>query len=154
MLVVLPLLFLLLIIAIVDLLTRHIPNYLISAGLIYSFVIALFSIGPINVLNAILGLLLGVLIFIFPYGKGLIGAGDVKLIGLVGSFMGPALVLDSILYAAIIGGIFTVFYLLDKKALKNSLTGLLKLDFSGARIPYAYAISLGTFLTFLNPTFL
>jgi prepilin peptidase CpaA len=144
----------LLVVSIADLLSRRISNYWIVVGAVYCFGIALISAGPVGLSGAVLGALVGMGIFILPYIKGLLGAGDVKLIGVVGLFMGPALTISSILYASIIGGILALIYLASQGLLKKTFGNLLKFGTGGVRIPYAVAISLGALLAFLNPNFL
>jgi len=48
---------------------------------------------------------LGMGLFIILYLMGGMGAGDVKLIGAVGSMLGPYMVLTAVLCTALIGGI-------------------------------------------------
>ena len=153
MLVAIPFFILLFVIAVVDLLTKKIPNYLVLFGLFYALGVAFYSVGPVSFIYSIFGFMLGLIIFSIPYVKGLIGAGDVKLASLSGSFLGPFLLLDSILYASIIGGGITVIYLIYKGVLHRSISDLLRLE-GGVRIPYGYAISLGTFLSYFKPNLL
>ena len=144
----------LLVVSVADLLSQRISNYMILFGAAYCLGIAWFSVGPISFGASLLGAIVGFAVFIWPYAKGLIGAGDVKLIGVVGLFMGPILTLSSILYASVIGGICAALYLISKGLLHKTVGNVMRLGIGGARIPYAFAISLGALWAFLNPNFL
>jgi prepilin peptidase CpaA len=60
------------------------------------------------------GLALGIGILIAPYLTGGVGAGDAKLMGAVGSILGPEGVLLAFLFTAIFGGIYGLTLLLAK----------------------------------------
>jgi Type IV leader peptidase family. len=86
------------------------------------------------------GGLLGLLIFLPFYWLGGMGAADLKLLGLVGVYLGPQGVLYSALYTALAGGVLA----------------LLALVFHASRrLPYAVAIAVGVgvyeFRSFMSP---
>ena len=56
------------------------------------------------------------------YLMGMMGAGDVKLMGAVGSILGPAGVFKAFLFTAIVGGIYAVIVL----AYHGQLAGFMK----------------------------
>ena len=70
---------------------------------------------------SMIGLLLGIALFSLPYLFGGMGAGDVKLMGAVGSLLGPKGVFMAFIFTAIIGGIYAIVIL--------TLHGLLKETF-------------------------
>ncbi len=114
-----------------DLQARRIPNTLVSAGLIGTIVVLpLLQLLPIA--QAIAGGLLGLLLFLPFYAMGWMGAGDVKLLSLVGSVLGPSALVQSTAYIFIAGGLVTVIYLLTRRDSPATQD-----------IPYAVAISLG-----------
>ncbi|MBU3628863.1 prepilin peptidase [Polynucleobacter sp. AP-Reno-20A-A9] len=137
---------------ILDLVTRRISNYLILIGLAAAFILAYVNGGLGALANSVLGATLGLLVFIYPYVKSLMGAGDVKLMAVVGAFLGPYAVLLTALYASMIGGLIVLAYLLYRGLLAESLSRAFRLRFSSERIPYAFAISLGACVALLNPT--
>jgi prepilin peptidase CpaA len=137
-----------------DLAWRRIPNYLILSGLLFAFIASWFNGGMTGLIYSFAGAMIGLLIFIFPYSKSLIGGGDVKLMAAVGAFLGPYSILLVALYASLFGGLFVLAFLLFRGQLKATVSRVLKLDFSSARTPYAFAIFLGSCLTLINPTLL
>ena len=103
-----------------DLRQRRIPNVLtlpvMAGGIIYWSV---FS-GVDGFMHGTGGLLLGIGFLVIFYLMGIMGAGDVKLMGAVGSFLGPQGVFHAFLYSAIIGGLYALFVLARSKAVKQT----------------------------------
>lgn len=139
---------------VLDFATKRISNYLVLLGLSIGLLLSYLNGGVSGLASSAFGALVGLLIFILPYTKSLMGAGDVKLMAVAGSFLGPYLVLMAALYASIIGGLLVLSYLLYKGLLLDSLNRAFRFHFSSNRIPYAFAISLGACLALLNPTLL
>lgn len=137
-----------------DFLTKRISNYLILSGLILGFSLALVNGGLESFGNALLGSLVGLAVFLYPYTKSVMGAGDVKLMAVVGSFLGPYLTLLAALYTSIFGGILILIYLAYKGLVSETFNNLFQFKVSTSRVPYAFAISLGSGFALLNPTFL
>lgn len=80
----------LLIVAVVtDIRTRRIPNILLSPALSLALLIHVTTGGVDGLITAASGLALGILMLLPLYFTGGMGAGDVKLLGVVGSFLGP-----------------------------------------------------------------
>jgi prepilin peptidase CpaA len=145
-----PFMVILLLAAFIDLLTNKVPNILILPSLLLAFLLAYLNGGAGLLLNSILGAGVGFLVLLYPYSKSLIGAGDVKLMAVVGAFLGPKLVLLAVLYASVFGGLIVLIYLAYKGLLAQSFRRAMSLQFSSARIPYACAISAGSCLTLFN----
>jgi prepilin peptidase CpaA len=145
-----PFLVVLLLAAFIDLLTNKVPNILILPSLLLAFLLAYTNGGTSLLFSSILGACVGFLILLYPYSKSLIGAGDVKLMGVVGAFLGPKLVLLAVLYTSVFGGLIVLIYLAYKGLLAQSFHRAMSLQFSSARIPYACAISVGSCLTLFN----
>ena len=83
-------LFILLIAAVVtDLRTHRVPNILLAPALSLAFLLNTLHGGGAGLLTAAGGLLVGILMFLPLYIIGGMAAGDVKLLGVVGSFLGP-----------------------------------------------------------------
>jgi prepilin peptidase CpaA len=91
--------------AVSDVRTRRIPNVLTFGGTAAAFVFFLFERGIGGLGWSALGWVVGCGLFLpFFLLRGM-GAGDVKLLALIGSWLGPLLVLRVALYGAIAGGI-------------------------------------------------
>lgn len=147
-----------------DITTRRVPNWLVLIGLIAGLVIQfLFSFGSVFMWGS--GLLVGLTLLLPPYIFRVMGAGDVKLMGMVGSFLGPAAILDVALLSLISGGILAVTVGLWNGALQRTIanTGSMLTDniikvshrgnldgrslkVSAGDLPYAVAIAAGTFI--------
>lgn len=145
-----------------DLKERRILNIIIFPALLVALILQLATQGLAGAFSWGVGTLAGLALLFIPFLMRGIGAGDVKLLGVVGAFKGAGFVLESFLYAAIWGGLFSVLFLLKEKKLKKTLRNLglsLKVLFFScfrifnldslennevAALPYGLAISLGT----------
>jgi prepilin peptidase CpaA len=93
-------LFLVLIISVgTDIKNRRIPNLLLLPALVLAVMLHSISGGIDGLLTAIGGLTLGMAMLFPLYAIGGMGAGDVKLLGIVGSFLGP--------WGAVVAGLAT-----------------------------------------------
>lgn len=145
-----------------DIKSRRIPNWLIVAGLMSSFAIQVISsLGSLSSWG--LGLLVGFGLFIPFYLLRAMGAGDVKLMAVVGSFMGPSAALNAVLLTLIAGGLLATGVSLWHGAFRSVLfnlrvllthtlgtvlpSGMTRLSYvpsSVGNLPYALAIAAGT----------
>jgi prepilin peptidase CpaA len=114
-----------------DMRTRRIPNTLVVAGLSSLCLLAAFS-GSKGFLWSIAGLTAGLAIFFPIYAAGWLGAGDVKLISLVGGFFGLQQLLPVIVFITLAGGFVSITYLI-----------LSRYGLVDKRVPYALAVLLG-----------
>jgi len=114
-----------------DIAKRKVPNALILSGLAVSLGFAGLS-GPTGVGRMLAGIGVAMLVLLPVYARGLMGAGDVKLISLVGSFLGVHHLLWAMLCIFIAGGFLTAFYMFRTR---------LALNVPG--VPYAVAILAG-----------
>jgi prepilin peptidase CpaA len=158
----------LLLAVLIDIRQRRIPNALtlpvIAVGMIYWS----YLNGLDGFMHSTGGLLLGFAFLLPVYLFGGMGAGDVKLMGAVGSILGPQGIFIAFLYSAIVGGVYALFVLARSRVLKQTagrygfilrgylVTGQLTYLSPAAeeKLPplcYAVAISLGTILSVLRP---
>ncbi len=114
-----------------DVAKRRVPNALILSGLAVSLGFAGLS-GPTGVGRMLAGIGVAMLVLLPVYASGLMGAGDVKLISLVGSFLGVHHLLWAMLCIFIAGGFLTAFYMFRTR---------MALGVPG--VPYAVAILTG-----------
>ncbi len=157
---------LLIVAAISDYRTRRIPNWLVVSGALYGVIYNIMwpPTPHDNYLFPLTGLALGLLIFLPLYLLRAMGAGDVKLLAMVGAFLGPWDTFCAALATMIVGGVLAILFVLARgKAMVmfRNLTSVLQLGFlsaatgstpdfqitpqaSAGKLPYGVAIAAGT----------
>jgi prepilin peptidase CpaA len=90
-----------------DVRTRRIPNWLTGALAVAGFGVACLA-GGLTPGQSALGLLAGLCLMMPAHIVGATGAGDVKLMAAVGTFVGPGPTLRAFLFTAVAGGVFAV----------------------------------------------
>jgi prepilin peptidase CpaA len=118
-----------------DLRRRRVPNWLNAAGVAGGLACAAWG-GWRGLGMAAAGVLVGFLILLPFHWCGAMGGGDVKLMAAYGALLGPYGILLAALFAAVIGGV--------------SAAGRLLLHPRTAAIPYAPAIVLGAWISWLG----
>lgn len=145
-----------------DLRTRRIPNRLVLVGLAASLVLQAVH-GVEGVQAWALGLLAGFGLLVPLYVVRAMGAGDVKLMAMIGSFLGPLAALNVVIFTLVAGGLLAIGVALCKGALVNTLRNVQFVMFetilrsagggrarvapvavSAGNLPYAVAIAVGT----------
>lgn len=148
-----------------DLRVRRIPNRVVISGAVIGMAMGAALDDGIGIVAALLGLGLGLLVFMPLYLLRATGAGDVKLVAMVGAYLGPQDLLGAILAIFLAGGIMTVVVACHRGVLKlaiSNIRGLLlevflrmasgqlprleELPAPAARAPYGVAIAAGTLL--------
>lgn len=145
-----------------DLKERKILNIILFPAAGLALILHLVFSGVDGAVFWVKGTLTGLALLFLPFLLGGIGAGDVKLLGVVGAFKGAAFVVAAFLCAALIGGIFSIISLWKRKKLQKTLGemgGALKLfvftcfrvnnlsqlnDDDTTVLPYGLVIALGT----------
>jgi prepilin peptidase CpaA len=121
--------------AIIDLLTRRIPNLLVLSGAILGLALATWQGGISAIALSLGGLLLGFLLLLPGYLLRMTGGGDVKLMASLGCLLGPRLVMYAFVLYILAGLGWALIYALYAWA------------FQGAELPFArYWAMLRTFL--------
>jgi prepilin peptidase CpaA len=95
-----------------DLLTRRIPNWLTIPAIILGLVAQFWYLGFTGLFSSFLGTLLGFGLFFPIYYLGYMGAGDVKLLMAIGSWVGWDSCLHIAIYSVILGGVYAFFDIL------------------------------------------
>lgn len=121
--------------AVLDVKTGRIPNWLVFGGIVYALAYnAFFPLYPrdIGILFGLAGLAVGLLAFLPLYLLRAMGAGDVKLMALVGAFIGSIATIASVLATLLAGGVLAAVLALRSRRL------------TGVKMPYGVAIAVGT----------
>ncbi|MBS1170685.1 MAG: hypothetical protein H6R01_1603 [Burkholderiaceae bacterium] len=162
----------------IDARNHRIPNWLVltgaALGLILNTVLPdgfgfiSFLPGAVGFWKSLAGLALGLAIPMPLYVLRAMGAGDVKLMAMVGAFLGPMAIVGVILMAFVVGGLLSLMVVLRNGTMKRLfdnlhtmlLSGFIKTTItkelptiepasvSAGKMPYALAISGGTFIYF------
>jgi prepilin peptidase CpaA len=132
-------LILVLIISVVtDLKSRKIYNKVIFPGLAAAFTIHFLIGGWAGLGEAAIGCFIGLGVLLIPYLLGGMGAGDVKLLALVGALKGTFFVLTASFYMALVGAVIALAVLLCRKGtvarLRQIVFSLYVLSY-GVKIP-------------------
>ncbi|AEI41598.1 A24 family peptidase [Paenibacillus mucilaginosus] len=107
-----------------DIRTRKIYNKVIGPGLLAALGLQAAEGGWSGVLGAGIGFAAGLGILLIPYILGGMGAGDVKLLALVGAFKGAAFVGMAAVYMALLGGAMALCLLLLRRGWKERARSL------------------------------
>ncbi len=99
---------LLLLASIFDFRSRRIPNALVFIGAGSGLVLRIWSEGIAGMLDSVEGLTLGIAFLLPFYILRTVGAGDVKLMGAVGSFLGPQDMFGAVLCSFAAGGLLAL----------------------------------------------
>lgn len=152
--------------AISDYRTRRIPNWLVLAGAFYGVIYntALPPTPHDSILFPLAGLGLGLLLFLPLYLLRAMGAGDVKLLAMVGAFLGPEDTLYSALATMVVGGALAIVFAVTRGKVQlmfRNITSMLQLSVlsvaggsapnlqiapqtSAGKLPYGVAIAIGS----------
>ncbi|HET9832285.1 MAG TPA: prepilin peptidase [Vicinamibacterales bacterium] len=107
-----------------DLRTRRIPNVLTFGAALLAMAFNVVAHGSSGFMTASGGWLLGVVLFLPFFALGGMGAGDVKLLGAIGAWLGPETVLQVALYSVLAGGVFALVVALRTGYLRQALLNL------------------------------
>ena len=113
---------------------RIIPNTLLFPSFVLALIIHYSFMGFKGLIFSLTGAAIGFALLIIPFLLGGMGAGDVKLLMVVGSFVGKELVLYGFIVGAIIGGLISIFLYLYRRVVGIKIES----------IPYGIPLSLGT----------
>lgn len=162
-----------------DLRSRRIPNRLVLAGLAMAFFLhaasramATHPLAGFAWWSPLAGILTGGLALMPLYLLRACGAGDVKLMAMVGAFLGAPAAFRAVLFTLLAGGVLSVVFMLGRGVaaqasenvrflvtdllLRTRTAGqgiaLAPLNATAARLPYGVAIATGTLVALLLPT--
>jgi prepilin peptidase CpaA len=149
--------------AVSDVRTGRIPNWLVFSGALYALAYNALYPRDMGILFALGGLSVGLVALLPGYLLRVLGAGDVKLMAMVGSFVGTWAAVEAVLASLITGGMLAVVLSLYSGRLPLMLRNAVALfrgtvltfatapggltiqgGRSAGRMPYGLAIALGT----------
>jgi len=148
--------------AIIDLYKQKIPNIITFPGILMALFFHFSTNGLDGLIFSGTGIITGIGILLIPYLFGGLGAGDAKMMGVVGGVLGAKGVFVAFLLTALVGGIYALFIIFFnrdqfkgffKKQYDTLLTLILTRKFipdpvensSGKpRLCYGLAIAIGT----------
>lgn len=112
--------------AVIDCRTLRIPNWLTLGGMVagLAFGTALGKTPYAGLLISLGGLAVGMGVLLPLYAIRVMGAGDVKLMGAAGAFLGVPGTLNALLFTAIAGGIAAIAVALHRRAFRRMTSNL------------------------------
>lgn len=136
-------------VAVTDLRTRRIPNRLTIAAAALAIVLSVARAGWHGAVMSGAGVLTGLGVFLPLCLAGKLGAGDLKAMGAVGAFLGPAGVLLAAVYTLLAGGIAGALALLSFRSRMNAdrACGQPASPCRQQGLPYGMAIACGTLVS-------
>lgn len=142
-----------------DLRTRRLPNGLTLGGAALGLLINAVTLGASALGLAVLGFALCLLCMLPLYVSGGTAAGDVKLMAMVGAFLGPMNGFAALLFTLIAGALLASLVVATRKILQArgsivptaSPTRAVRHTKALEKIPYATAIALGSAAAVLQP---
>jgi prepilin peptidase CpaA len=148
-----------------DVKTARIPNLLTLGGAGAALVYGLATRGTAGLVTACAGWAVGVAFFALPFALGGMGAGDVKLLGALGAWLGPMAAVWVALYAGVAGGVLALVVSAMRGYLRTAVRNIWLLlthwrvdglgpvdnltlaSAAGPRLAYAVPIFIGTMVT-------
>lgn len=152
--------------AIHDVRTYKIPNWLTMGGAAFGLAYSLFVPFPMHggLLWALGGLALGLALMLPLYAMKVMGAGDVKLMAMAGSFLGLHEIFFAVIATFIVGGVLALGFALSRGVLRNMLGNVKQLvqamtvsvfagpggagqpavEHSAGKLPYGVSICIAT----------
>lgn len=149
--------------AVTDVREGRIPNWLTGSLAVFGIGVQSWEYGWDGFLFSLGGLIMGLVCLIFFYLKGGMGAGDVKLLGAIGTVLGPGHVVFAFAFAAMLGGLYSLallssqggirhawdrmFLLLSTLKVTRTLPVSVETISAEPKLRYALVLGLGTVIT-------
>jgi prepilin peptidase CpaA len=148
-----------------DLSYRRIPNGLSLGGAVVGLLTNATLLGPSGLIFSLLGWLLCLALFMPMYAGAGMAAGDVKLMAMVGAFLGPLNGFVACACTFVVGGALASIWIawrnIQQRAVGNSELAVADTVALPAlprtaldKVPYATAIALGTAVVVIQPAWL
>lgn len=132
-----------------DIKFRRVPNWITFGVFFFMLGLSLITLKLNIILNCLGGFFIGIILLIIPFALGGMGAGDVKLLGAIGSIVGIKGIINIFFYTAFIGLITGLIYFIKRpdrlKYFLITKQPLIESD-SKQKIPYAVVILIGVLI--------
>lgn len=137
---------------------RRIPNWLTLGGAVMTLALQSLETGVTGFMMGLCGWSTGLLLLLPLYLQGGMGAGDVKLMALVGAFLGWPGVWLAVGWSLIAGALLAILWVVGCRGLMNlkllchtiPLFRTLPATLDDKHFPYAGAIATGTFWVLIH----
>lgn len=151
--------------AIYDLRTRLLPDWLTVGGMVLGVILALAVGGWTGALSALAGIGCGLVVFWLLWSLGMMGGGDVLLMGAMGALLGWPAVILGLLYSTLAGALLGLGFSAARghllRVFRNLFTAVVSTfrpgrprvrlaDLPTDELPYAVAIAVGSGLAALT----
>ena len=113
--------------AVIDVNTRRVPNALTGSVALTGLLLALSGYGRIGTGAALAGCAIGLLLMLPGHFFGATGGGDVKLLGALGTLLGPWNTLTAFTITAIAGGLIAIAVAMHRQRLGRTLGATVRL---------------------------
>ncbi len=145
-----------------DIRVRRIPNVLTLGSFGAALAFGAITAGWGGVGAAVTGWVAGLALLLIPFALGGMGAGDLKLLGAIGAWLGPSTALRAGLAATIVGGVLALVVAVSSGYLRQAwgnvglmltswqiaglkpIPGMTLADATGPRLAFAAPILVGT----------
>ena len=152
--------------AVLDWRSRHIPNWLTVPGFFLGVTVHTLSSGWHGTLFALEGAGLALLLLLTPVLMRYLGAGDWKLMGAVGAFVGPLMLLFVLFGSILISGLMGIVQILSANRVVETLRNMILLvrgffflgpkgsaqpsldNPNSLKLPFGVAVAMATILCF------
>ncbi len=139
----------------------RVPNLLLGVSAVVALLLAIVSPAGTGVGNCLLGGLTGLALFLPHYLMRGMAAGDVKLLGVVGMYTGPWMVLEIALVTALVGGVWAVAVLILRRRARSAQASRQDSQMAAMpqsvaavpryqAIPYGVAMAIGTLVVMIT----
>lgn len=98
-----------------DLKSYKISNLIIVIGIPTGFIFQIYEFGSKGIISGLFGSILPILLLFLLFLFKVLGAGDVKLFSVIGSFYGASFVFQTIIIAFLFGGLLSIVHLIKSK---------------------------------------
>ena len=132
-----------------DITQKRIPNFLTLPAVLLGLIIFTVQGGFNGFIQGLSGFGVGIAVFFLFFALGVMGGGDVKLMGAIGALKGVEFILYTTIFTGIIGGVIAVVYMIIsgqaiitlKKVFFIGATYFFKTLFFRLRNPYFNSLS-------------